>query len=44
MDAFLNLAMFVGVFCLIILFAGLPDRRKNPAAPRDDSAKEKRVA
>ena len=44
MDAFLNLALFVGVFCLIILFAGLPDRRKNSAAPPVDSAKEKRVA
>ena len=44
MDAFLNLALFIGVFCLIILFAGLPDRRKGPTAPRVDSAKGKRVA
>ena len=44
MDAFLNLALFVGIFCLILLFAALPDRRKNPTAPRVDSANEKRVA
>ena len=44
MDAFLNLALFVGVFYLIIVFAGLPDRWKEPTAPRVDSAKEKRVA
>jgi hypothetical protein len=44
MDAFLNLALFVGIFCLILLYAGLPDRRKTSAAPRVDSAHEKRVA
>jgi len=44
MSAFLNLAFFVGVFSLIILFAGLPDRRTHPSAPGVDSAKEKRVA
>jgi hypothetical protein len=44
MDAILNLALFVGVFYLIILLAGLPDRWKTPAAPRADPAKEKRVA
>jgi hypothetical protein len=44
MDAFLNLALFVGVLYLIILFAALPDRWKTPAAPRADPAKEKRVA
>jgi len=43
MDAFLNLALFVGIFGLILLFAALPDRRKTPAAPRH-LAKEKRVA
>ena len=44
MDAFLNLALFVAVLYLIILFAALPDRWKTPAAPRADSAKETRVA
>jgi hypothetical protein len=44
MDAILNLALFVGVFYLINLLAGLPDRWKTPAAPRADPAKEKRVA
>ena len=44
MDAFLNLALFVAVLYLILLFAALPDRWNNPAAPPVDSAKEKRVA
>lgn len=43
MDAFLNLGLFVGVFYLILVYAGLPDRRKNRAAG-DDRADEKRVA
>ena len=45
MSAFLNLALFIGVFYLILLFAALPDRRKNRAARGvDPRAPEKRVA
>jgi hypothetical protein len=32
MDAFLNLALFVGVFYLILVFAGRADMRKAHAA------------
>jgi hypothetical protein len=42
MDAFLNLGLFVAVFYLILLYAGLPDRRKTRAA--DGAVHEKRVA
>jgi hypothetical protein len=45
MSEFLNLALFVGVFYLILVWAGLPDRRKNRAGRSVDSrAREKRVA
>jgi hypothetical protein len=44
MDAFLNLALFVGVFYLILVVAGLPDRRTHRAAARVDPANQKRVA
>ena len=43
MDAFLNLALFVGVFYLIRLFAGRPDRRTHRRAD-DAGADKKRVA
>ena len=39
MDVFFNLTLFVAVFYLITLYAGLPDRRKN----RDSRAGEARV-
>ena len=45
MSEFLNLALFVGVFYLILAWAGLPDRRKNRAGRNVDSREqEKRVA
>lgn len=45
MSEFLNLALFVGVFCLILVYAGLPDRRKHrKTRTADPSASEKRVA
>jgi hypothetical protein len=45
MDGFLNLTLFVVVFYLIVLFAGLPDRRKvSSASPVDSAMNEKRVA
>jgi hypothetical protein len=45
MDGLLNLALFVGVFYLILVLAGLPDRGRDAAARRTASAgKEKRVA
>jgi len=44
-SAFLNLALFVGVFYLILLWAGLPDRRRNrPADDAGAGTHEKRVA
>ena len=46
MEVFLNLALFVGVFYLIIRYAGLGDRRTDhDASPAKTAAKhEKRVA
>jgi len=41
MSAFLNLALFVGVFYLIVLYAGRPDRTTGQAEP---AAPEKRIA
>lgn len=43
MSEFLNLALFVGVFYLILLYAGLPDRRKQRAGV-NPPATAKRVA
>ena len=45
MSEFLNLVLFVGVFCLILAYAGRPDRRKD-RAPRDVDIRteEKRIA
>ena len=45
MSEFLNLALFVGVFYLILVYAGLPDRRRHRAARTvDPRAQEKRIA
>jgi hypothetical protein len=45
MSEFLNLALFVGVFYLIVVYAGLPDRRKHrQSRTADPSAPAKRVA
>jgi hypothetical protein len=45
MSEFLNLALFVGVFYLILVCAGLPDRWKNRAGRSVDSrAQDKRAA
>lgn len=45
MSAFLNLALFVGVFYLIVLYAGRPDRRTDrPADRAEPAAPEKRIA
>jgi len=45
MDAFLNLALFVGVFYLILVFAGRRDRRKaHTARPMEPVANNERVA
>jgi len=45
MDAFLNLVFFVGVFYLIVVFAGIPGRApRRGASDAESSAKEKRVA
>ena len=41
MSAFLNVVFFIGVFYLIILFASIPDRRKDRIDRRPE---EKRVA
>ena len=41
MSAFLNVAFFIGVFYLIILFAGIPDRQKDRIDRRPE---EKRAA
>ena len=45
MSAFLNLAVFVGVFYLILVYAGWPDRRKK-GTPGGSAAvtEEKRIA
>jgi cbb3-type cytochrome oxidase subunit 3 len=45
MSVFLNLALFVGVFYLIILYAGRPDRRKTRAGGDvAERVPEKRIA
>lgn len=45
MSEFLNLALFIGVFYLILLFAALPDRGKNrPGRGVNPRTSEKRVA
>jgi hypothetical protein len=45
MSAFLNLALFVGVFYLILVYAGWPDRRKKGTADGSAAATdEKRIA
>jgi cbb3-type cytochrome oxidase subunit 3 len=45
MDVFFNLALFVVVFYLITLYAGLPDRRNNRASEsRGLRVADKRVA
>ena len=45
LSVFFNLMLFVGVFYLILLYAGLPDRRKAPDARTTETGSEqKRVA
>jgi hypothetical protein len=44
-SVFLNLSLFVGVFYLIVWFAGMPDRRReHTARTLDPRADETRVA
>ena len=40
-SVFLNLALFVGVFYLILVYAGMPDKRRDRI---DRRTEEKRVA
>ena len=45
MSTFLNLALFVGVFYLILMYAAWLDRRKhNTTAPSTTRDGEKRIA
>ncbi len=45
MSVFLNLALFVGVFYLIVVFSGIPDRRRDRTARSlDPRPEQKRVA
>lgn len=46
MEVFLNLALFVGVFYLILMYAGVPDRRSRRGASgtKAASGNEKRAA